>query len=128
MTDMWVPILRKITRIWSVVLIVLGILVFVAEIFEAPSMTLDPYPWWEILMPLSIFLAILCLGLAWRWEALGGILAIVFCAINLLLYAITGRDRFFAVLLITLPVLVPGILYVIYSWRSKIGAMTKVES
>ena len=79
-------------------------------------------------MPLSIFLAILCLGLAWRWELLGGVLAIIFCVINLLLYAATGRDRFFSVLLITLPVLIPGILYLICSLGSKPGDRTKVEN
>lgn len=128
MNNKWVPILRKITRIWSVVLIILGILIFIAEVFEARSMTLDPYSWWENLMPLSIFLAILCLGLAWRWEALGGILVIIFCAINLFLYAATGRDRFFTVLLVTLPVMLPGILYVLCSWGSMPGGFRKRES
>ncbi len=118
MNNKWVPALRKITRIWSVVIIILGVLIFIAEIFEARSMELDPYPWWENLMPAAMIFAILCLGLAWRWEAIGGSLAIGFCLVNLLLYIATGRDQFFAVLLITLPVLIPGLLFLLCSWRT----------
>lgn len=119
MNDKWIFILRKITRIWSGGLIFLGVLIFIAEIFETQNLALEPYPWWENLMPLSIFFAILCLGLAWRREALGGALALFFCVINLLLYVATGRDQFLTVLLITLPVLIPAILYLIISWQSR---------
>lgn len=115
----WMPILRKITRIWSVVMIILGVLIFIAEIFETRSMALDPYPWWENLMPASMFLAILCLGVAWRWEALGGAMAIGLCLFTLILYLATGRDQVFAVLLITLPVLVPGLLFLLCAWRTR---------
>ena len=119
MNNKWISISRKITRIWSAVLIILGVLIFIAEIFAAQDLPLEPYPWWENLMPLSIFLAILCLGLAWRWEALGGALALFFCVVNLLLYLATGRDQFFTVLLITLPVFIPAILYLFISWQSR---------
>lgn len=119
MNNKWISILRKITRIWSVVLIILGVLIFIAEIFDTSSNIFEPYPWWENLMPLSIFLAILCLGLAWRWEALGGVLALFFFSVNLLLYLATGRDRFFAVLVITLPVLIPAVLYIFCSWQTR---------
>ena len=119
MNDRWISILRKIARIWSVVMIVLGALIFIAEIFEAQSAELEPYPWWENLMPASMFLAILCLGLAWRWEVIGGALAIVFCLVNMLLYIATGRGQVFAVLLITLPVFIPGLFFLICAWRTK---------
>jgi len=118
MNKKWNLVIRKIARIWSVVMIVLGVLIFIAHIFEDQSLELEPYPWWENLMPISMFIAILCLGLAWRWEVIGGALAVVFCLVNLLLYIATGREEVFAVLLITLPVLIPGLLFLIVSRRT----------
>ena len=111
-----ITILRKITRLWSGVIIALGILVFIGEIIESQTIELDPYPWWENLMPAAMFLAVVGLAVAWKWEGIGGAMAVGFALTNLLVYQATGRDRVWAVILIMLPVLIPGLLFLI-CWR-----------
>jgi hypothetical protein len=120
MNPKWISILRKITRIWSGVIIALGVLIFIGEIFESQTIELDPYPWWENLMPAALFLAVVGLAAAWKWEGVGGAMAVGFALANLLVYQATGRDRLWAVILIVLPVLIPGILFLI-CWRESRG-------
>jgi len=108
--------LRKIARLWSGVIISLGILMFIAEIIESQTMELDPYPWFENLIPVTLGLAVVGLALAWKYEGIGGAAAVGFSVVNLLLYIATGRTRVGAVAIILTPVVVPGILFLI-CWR-----------
>jgi hypothetical protein len=122
MKSKWIPTLRKIARIWSVAVFILGVLIFIAEISNLRSAPLRDYPWWENLMPISLLLAIAGLAVAWRREALGGGMAIGFCLLNLLLYLATGREQVGAVLLIMLPVVLPGVVFLVCAWWGrKIG-------
>ena len=116
MNEKWTRILRKIARIWSGVIISLGILMFIAEIIESQTMVLDPYPWFENLIPVTLGLAVVGLALAWKYEGIGGGMAVGFSLVNLLLYIATGRERVGAVALILTPVVIPGILFLI-CWR-----------
>ena len=116
MNEKWTRVLRKIARIWSGVIISLGILMFIAEIIESQTMELDPYPWFENLIPVTLGLAVVGLTLAWKYEAIGGGMAVGFSLVNLLLYIATGRERVGAVALILTPVVIPGILFLI-CWR-----------
>ena len=116
MNPKWIAILRKIARIWSGVIIVLGILIFIAEIFEAQTVELDPYPWWENLMPAALFLAVVGLAAAWKWEGIGGAMAVGFALFNLLIYMASGREEVGAVILIILPVVIPGLMF-LACWR-----------
>ena len=116
MNQKWTRVLRKIARIWSGVIISLGILMFIAEIIESQTMELDPYPWFENLIPVTLGLAVVGLALAWKYEAIGGGMAVGFSLVNLLLYIATGRERVGAVALILTPVVIPGILFLI-CWR-----------
>jgi hypothetical protein len=111
----WIPTLRRLTRLWSAVVIALGLFIFIAHIFETPEVPLDPYPWWENLMPISLMIAIGGLAVSWRWEAIGGVITLVFCLVNVLLYLATGREQVGAVMLITLPVFLPGLLFLLYA-------------
>jgi hypothetical protein len=116
MSQKWISILRKIARVWSGVIIVLGFLTFLAEVIESQQAELDPYPWWENLMPAALLLALVGLAVAWRWEEFGGAMAVGFALVNLLLYIATGRDRVGAVALIILPLVIPGLLFLICHW------------
>jgi hypothetical protein len=116
MNPKWITILRKITRIWSGVIIALGILIFIGEIIESQTMELDPYPWWENLMPAAMFLAVVGLAAGWKWEGIGGAMAVGFALVNVLIYLATGRERVGAVILIMLPVVIPGLLFLV-CWR-----------
>jgi hypothetical protein len=115
--DRGVFFLRRVARIWSGVVIGLGIIIFISEIIEAFAMELGDYPWFENLIPVSLFLAVVGLGIAWRDERLGGGMAVGFVLLNLILYLFTGRTRVSAVVLILLPVFIPGVLFLVCWWR-----------
>jgi len=111
--------IRKIARIWSLVIFALALIILIAEIIEAwmnPEL-IDTYPWYENLIPLSLSLGVIGLALAWRWEGFGCVLTIVCVISNYVMYiAFGGRGRgLYVAPLILFPVLIPGILFLI-SW------------
>jgi hypothetical protein len=106
-------IIRRVARIWSAVIIGLGILMFIGEIIESFTTELDPYPIYENLIPLTLFTGVLGLALAWRWEGLGSGITIVSLIVNLGVYLITGRDAVGVVILILLPIFIPGLLFLV---------------
>ena len=111
--------IRKIARFWSLVIFALALIILIAEIIEAwlnPGL-IGTYPWYENLIPLSLFLGVIGLLLAWRWEGYGSILSIACVITNYVLYiAFGGQGRgLYVVPVILLPVLIPGILFLI-SW------------
>ena len=116
MNEKWTRILRKIARIWGGVIITLGVLMFISEIVESQTVELDPYPWFENLIPVTLGLAVVGLALAWKYEGIGGAAAVGFSVVNLLLYIATGRTRVAAVAIILTPVVIPGLLFLI-CWR-----------
>jgi hypothetical protein len=110
---------RRIARTWSVVIIILGTFVIILEFLEAwmnPGL-IGTYPWYENLIPITLFLAVIGLALAWRWEVFGSVLCIICIVANYVMYiAFGGSGRgIYVVPLILLPVLIPGILFLI-SW------------
>jgi hypothetical protein len=116
-------IIRRIARIWSVIVIGFGILIFIGEVIEAATTELVPYPFYENIIPFTLLTAVVGLALAWRWEGLGAIVNIVSVIINFVTYLFTGREAWVVVLLILTPVLIPGILFLVcwfYS-RRKLG-------
>ena len=127
MNENWIRILRRTARIWSGVFIAFGVLMFIGEIIESQSMDLEPYPWFENLIPVTLGLAVVGLAVAWKYEGIGGGMAIGFAVVNLLLYIATGRTRVGAVILILLPVVLPGLLFLI-CWRNSRGATPAEEA
>ena len=114
--------LRKVARLWSLVIIALGVLIFIMEILEllgSEAGRAQAYPWFENLIPLTLFTAVIGLGLAWRWEGLGAVIAILSLIINMGVYLMTGRDQVLAVMLILTPILIPGVLFLICWWRER---------
>jgi hypothetical protein len=120
-------IIRKIARIWSIVIIALVLFIFIAEIigtFVADQSMNEPYPWYENLIPLTIFLSVVGLAIAWRWEGLGSVLCIFFVVANYVMYvAFGGSDRgLYIVPLILSPILIPGILFLVSWLRTERGS------
>jgi hypothetical protein len=122
--------IRLIARIWSLPIIVYALIMLVGYSWNwATTGVPDPYavedhPAMEALPPVLLFLSVLGLGIAWRWERLGGMISIVFVVatlVSLLVQGPNGRDfpRSAVPYLLTLVVAVPGILFLVSWWRSR---------
>jgi len=98
---------------------VLGALLLIAEIIEGQTAELDPYPFFENFIPLTLALSVVGLGVAWKMEAAGGGMAVGFALANLFLYIATERTRIGAVALILLPIAFPGVLFLVCWWGSR---------
>ena len=121
--------IRLVARIWSAPVILVTLFITVGNIWawltNAPG---DPYAvedptFLETLPPILLAITVLGLALAWRWEKLGGIFSLIFAAATLLVLLVQGlgSDDLFQSLipfLLTLVVIVPGILFLIYGIRS----------
>ena len=113
--------IRRIARIWSAVIIVLALLVFIAEIIAAITTEQEPYPFIENLIPLTLVLSVVGLVVAFRREGLGGAINIIFVLANLTTYwGLGGRGRGLAVVVaIQPPIVIPGILFLVCWLRSR---------
>ena len=111
--------IRRVARIWSLVIIGFSLVMLIAHVVVPEPQTTD-YPPIENLLPLAMCLSIVGLGIAWRWEGLGGAINIGFFLVNLGLYWFI-RGRFFplgGVAILSLAI-VPGVLFLVCWWRLK---------
>ena len=118
--------MRWIGRIWSIVIIGIALLFLAGYAWnwvttgKADPHAVENYPPIENLPPLLMLLSVLGLGIAWRWEGLGGAITVVFqlAMLPLLLihWPITQDSRFVAPYLILMTIATPGILFLV-CWR-----------
>jgi len=86
----WVKVTRWVARIWSLGLILLSLLVILT-----PDVNQEvAVPWTDWLNLSIVFISVLGLALAWRWERLGGWISVVALAVFSVLFMITV-ERFF---------------------------------
>ena len=122
--------IRWIARIWSLPIIVFALLFLVGSAWdlattgEADPYAVEDYPPTEALPPIFMFLSILGLGIAWRWERLGGAIAIVFQLVVLILLLIQRPltqdfSRWAIPYLLSVVTIIPAILFLVSWWRSK---------
>ena len=122
--------IRWIARIWSLPIMVCALLMLVGYLWNwvtigvADPYAVEDYPPIEALPPILMFLSILGLGIAWRWERLGGTVVIVFQLAVLLLLFIQRPlthdfPRFMVPYLLSMIVTIPGVLFLVCWWRSK---------
>lgn len=122
--------MRWIARVWSLPIIVYALLLLVGYAWNwVTGSVADPYaveevPFVEALPPIFVFLSVLGLGIAWRWERLGAAISIVFqlAALSLLLIhnPITADfPRSAAPYLLLMVTTIPAILFLLCWWRSK---------
>jgi len=123
--------MRWIARIWGTLVLVIVLFILIGSVWgritatEADPYVEEGYPFIENLPPLFALLSALGLGLAWRWEGLGGAIAVIFNLAGLpvlLMHWPITRD--FARYLIApygiwIAIAIPGILFLICWWRSK---------
>jgi hypothetical protein len=119
--------IRRIARIWSIPIIVYSLIMFTGYAWSwvttgvADPYAVEGYPLIEALPPILMFLGVLGLGIAWRWERLGGAINIVFLLAVILLLLITRpitQDfyRFAIPYLMSVVIVIPGILFLV-CWR-----------
>ena len=122
--------IRLIARIWSVPIIVYSLMMFTGYFWNWVTIgTADPYavegyPFVEALPPILLFLGVLGLAIAWRWERLGGAINLVFLLAVIVLLLITRPltddfSRFVIPYLLTIVTAIPGILFLVYWRRSR---------
>ena len=119
--------IRRIARIWSIIIIGFGVLMFIAEIIAAFTTESEPYPFYENLIPFSLGMAVVGLAVAWKWEGVGGAITIISVLVNLGVYLFTGRTAVGAVILILTPILIPGILFLVVWFQSRQGLETSTS-
>lgn len=108
----WVRWTRWIARIWS-----LGPILFaLGEILFPHSDEGVEVPWTDWLNLSLIFVALLGLVLAWRWERLGGWMAVIFLSVFLVLFFINVEGSFPSGLIFLAAVGVPAVLFLISSY------------
>lgn len=126
--------IRWTARIWSFPIVVYALLLFTGYTWSwmttgvADPHAVEGYPFIEALPPIFMFLSILGLGIAWRWERLGGTITIVFLLATLSVLLISNpitRDfpRSAVPYLLSMIVVAPGILFLVCWWRSGKGAV-----
>jgi hypothetical protein len=122
--------IRWIARIWSIPLIASALLILVGYAWSwvttgvVDPYAVDDYPPVEALPPIFMLLSILGLGIAWRWERLGGTIVLVFQLAVLALLFITNPltddfPRFAVPYLLWMIISIPGVLFLVCRWRSK---------
>ena len=130
--------IRWMARVWSLPIIVYALLILVGYAWNwVTTGVADPYaveddPAIEALPPISMFLSVLGLGIAWRWERLGGTIAIVFelAVLSLLLiHTPITRDLPLSTIpyFLSMTIIVPGILFLVCWRRSKSEALSDAD-
>ncbi len=129
--------LRWIARIWSAPLIAFTVMMLIGYAWNWATLgTPDPYvvegtSFIEALPPIFMFLSVLGLGAAWRWEGWGAAIALGFQLITVILLLVQGSntdDAFRAAIpfLMVLVVFIPGVLFLV-SWRLSRNQSTAVK-
>jgi hypothetical protein len=123
--------IRWIARIWGTLLVAFTLLIFIGYAWnwvktgKADPHAAEDYPPIENLPPLFAVLSVLGLGVAWRWEGLGGAIALVFNLIGLpvllIHWPITHDFPRYLVAPygIWVIIAIPGVLFLICWWRSE---------
>jgi hypothetical protein len=122
--------MRRIARIWSFPIIVYSLMMLAGyawnwvTIGKADPYAMEGYPVIEALPPILMFLSVLGLGIAWRWERLGGAITLVFVLATLLLLLIQRPvtqdfSRSAIPYLLVAVIAIPGILFLVCWWRSR---------
>ena len=118
-TNGWTSVMRWTARILALVaggLFAFFAIEFGGRVFPSLSLT-NPQ---GIPLLLGLLVAILGALIAWRWELVGGIMAMAGAVIVMALICVgSGLDMLFCAFLFSLPMLVAGALYLGCCWRTR---------
>jgi len=129
--------IRWIARIWSIPIILYALVFFIGFTWSwvttgvADPYAVEGYPPIEALPPILMFLGIIGLGIAWRWEKWGGAIDLFFQVAVLVVLLITRpftQDLSRSVIPYSLAVVtaIPGILFLVCWGRSR--SMPAIEN
>lgn len=127
-----IKLLRWIARIWSIPIILYALMLFIGYAWsKVTTGVADPYavedvPLVETLQPILLFISIIGLGVAWRWERLGALTSLIFLFATLILLVIQRPitlDFSLAMIpyLMVIVIAIPGILFLVCSLTDREG-------
>ena len=108
--------IRRIARILSIVVILFALFMLISHVFfddveAGVEVEIKKY---EMLGPIFMFISVFSLGLAWRWELLGGVLNILFFIFFYVSYwAVNNQPLPLRAVPILGLAIVPGILFLV---------------
>jgi hypothetical protein len=122
----WTTVMRWVARLLAVASVGL----FVLFAIENGPATLTSLSWTNLQgMPLLLALLVALAGvvIAWRWELVGGVMALGSAAVIMaLVCAGSGFELFGCALLFTAPLLLAGALYLGCCWRKRSATANSV--
>jgi hypothetical protein len=111
--------IRRIARTLSVMIIAFTVVMIVGHLLVPDPHEVD-YPPIENLLPLMMTLSVLGLGIAWRWEGVGGAISVGFFLAHLAMFWAIRQEFFPLGALATLsPVFITGMLFLVCWWRTR---------
>jgi hypothetical protein len=122
--------IRRIARIWSFPIIVYSLIMIIGyawnlvTIGKADPYAVEGYPLVEALPPILMFISVLGLSIAWRWEGFGGAITLIFQLLTLLLLLSQRQiteDFYRSAIpyLMLIMIAIPGVLFLVCWWRSR---------
>jgi len=111
--------IRGVARVWSVLVWLLALILLVGT-RKAPSTSNLINDSLDILIPISLLISLIGLGIAWRWEGWGVVINIGFYLAILPLYWLLHREWIdFSIMVGLSPVILPGVLFGVAWFLSK---------
>ena len=107
--------IRGVARIWSILVWLLALILVVGTRNLSSGSSLVNAPL-DILIPISLLISLIGLGIAWRWEGWGILINFVFYLAILPIYSLLHHEWIHISIMVGLsPVILPGVLYA-FSW------------
>ena len=101
----------------------LGFLWNIITTGTADPNAVEDYPFIENLPPIFMFIAIIGLAVAWKWEKIGGAINLIFCSaifpILLIYWPIAENSNFVIPYIMLFLVAIPGMLFLVCWWRTR---------
>ena len=111
--------IRGVARVWSILVFILALILVIGTQFAPPTSVQvnDPL---ESLIPVSLLISMIGLAIAWRWEAWGALINIVFYLLVMPLYWVLHQEWLhFSIMVALSPVILPGILFAVAWYLSR---------
>ena len=105
--------IRSVAKVWSIFVFILALILVIGTRKGTPTNNLVNEPL-DILIPVSLLISLVGLGIAWRWEGYGVLINFGFYLAVLPLYWLLHRDWLDISIMVGLsPVILPGVLFAV---------------